>query len=149
MAPSKGKSSHTAQMFGSLIVAVLIVVVTISVVTARLGVGEDSGGGSDSEEEDGSGRGRGRGRSDSDLGEPARNLFAVQIDDPPPLSEFGTKHLYSRVSCQTSGEEPCEPRLAPSVKAASADIVSYHPIGPSNSKPYSILRIDIVPLIQQ
>ena len=72
MANSKGRSSHTAQMIGSLIVAVLIVVVTISVVTARLG----AGGGSDSSEEDGSGRGRGRGRGGSDTREPVQNHFA-------------------------------------------------------------------------
>jgi len=74
VANSKGRYSHTAQMIGSLIVAVLIVVLTISVVTARLGAGEDSGGGSDSSEEDGSGRGRGRGGSDTR--EPAQNHFA-------------------------------------------------------------------------
>ena len=76
MANSRGRSSHTAQMIGSLIVAVLIVVVTISVVTARLGAGEDSGGGSDSSEEDGSGRGRGRGRGGRDTRGPARIHYA-------------------------------------------------------------------------
>jgi hypothetical protein len=80
---SGGKSSHTAQMIGSLLVAVLIVVVTISVVTARLGVDEDSGGGSDSSEEDGSGRGRGRGRSGSGMRESAPVRFALRLADVP------------------------------------------------------------------
>ena len=79
MANSRGRSSHTAQMIGSLIVAVLIVVVTISVVTARLGAGEDSGGGSDSSEEDGSGRGRGRGRSGSGMRDSAPVRFALDV----------------------------------------------------------------------
>ncbi len=82
MAASKGKSSHAVQMIGSLMVALLIVIAAITVVTSRLGAGDDSGGGSGSSEEDGSGRGRGRGRGDSDLGEPARERFALAPGPP-------------------------------------------------------------------
>lgn len=96
MTNSGGRTSHTAQMIGSLLVAVLIVAVTISVVTARLGVGEDLGGGSDSGEEDGSGRGRGRGRSGSGMREPGALRFALRM---PPSSRPGP---FSEVRFQTA-----------------------------------------------
>jgi hypothetical protein len=49
--------SHTRQMVGSLIVAVLIVLVTIAVVTAKLGPDGDRRREEREEEDDNSGRG--------------------------------------------------------------------------------------------